>query len=65
MKPESGANMFFGQMFDIRPQGGAWFLALDGGDWREGNIVLQVYWAGERQFYNSTGTEKYSFTVLP
>ena len=29
-----------------------------------GNTVLEYYWDGEIQFYSTTGTEKYSFTVL-
>ena len=30
----------------------------------DGNTVLEYCWDGEIQFYSSTGTEKYSFTVL-
>ena len=53
----------------------AGFLALDhngdGTDGRDardgrtdGNTVLEYCWDGEIQFYSTTGTEKYSFTVL-
>ena len=56
----------FDQIFAIRPEGGMVFGIRPerwGAGW--GNAVLHVYWDGEMQFYNSTGTEKYSFTVLP
>ena len=36
----------------------------DGTDGTDGNTVLEYCWDGEIQFYSTTGTEKYSLTVL-
>ena len=64
-----GVPVFFVRMLALNRRGGGMVFGIrlewDAGAGGGGNTVLQVYWDREIQFYSSTGTEKYSFTVLP